>query len=127
MCCRQTHEPAAENPAPGIGGASPPTPQPHVGAPAPATGNTAVASAAVENSNQNIVLTPEQTAKLQSELDVVQANMSVLNEMLTELTPGQEHPSDLELLTVRHQPESFSLIQSYGNFSDTEAGSTTKT
>lgn len=49
---------------------------------------------------QNIQLTPEQLSKLQSELDVVQANMSVLNEMLNELTPREEHPSDLELLTV---------------------------
>lgn len=49
---------------------------------------------------QNIQLTPEQLTKLQSELDVVQANMAVLNEMLNELTPREEHPSDLELLTV---------------------------
>lgn len=48
----------------------------------------------------NMQLTPEQLAKLQSELDVVQANMAVLNEMLNDLTPREEHPSDLELLTV---------------------------
>lgn len=51
-------------------------------------------------STQNIQLTPEQLSKLQNELDVVQANMAVLNEMLNELTPREEHPSDLELLTV---------------------------
>ena len=45
-------------------------------------------------------LTPEQLAKLRSELDIVQENMTILNEMLTELTPGKEHPSDLELLVV---------------------------
>lgn len=45
-------------------------------------------------------LSPEQLAKLRSELDIVQENMTILNEMLTELTPGKEHPSDLELLVV---------------------------
>ncbi|CAL1294762.1 unnamed protein product [Larinioides sclopetarius] len=45
-----------------------------------------------------INLSPEQLAKLRSELDIVQGNMKVLGEMLTELTPGKEHPQDLELL-----------------------------
>ncbi|XP_018901199.1 target of Myb1 membrane trafficking protein isoform X2 [Bemisia tabaci] len=44
------------------------------------------------------MLTPEQMVKLQSELDLVNGNMTVLNEMLTELTPGKEHPSDIQLL-----------------------------
>ena len=39
-------------------------------------------------------------SKLKKELDVVQQNCRVLSEMLTEMTPGQESPSDLELLTV---------------------------
>ncbi|KAJ8978560.1 hypothetical protein NQ317_012083 [Molorchus minor] len=43
-------------------------------------------------------LTPEQRAKLQSELDVVQSNMSVLSEMLFEVKPGEEQPDELELL-----------------------------
>ena len=46
------------------------------------------------------MLTSDQLGKLQSELDVVQGNMVVLSEMLSELTPGKEHPSDLELLQV---------------------------
>lgn len=50
------------------------------------------------------MLTPEQMVKLQSELDLVNGNMTVLNEMLTELTPGKEHPSDIQLLEVRFQP-----------------------
>lgn len=45
-------------------------------------------------------LTPEQRAKLQSELDVVQSNMTVLGEMLYELKPGEEQPDELELLQV---------------------------
>lgn len=47
-------------------------------------------------------LSPTQIAKLQSELQMVTANMSVLGEMLTELRPGQEHPSDLQLLQELH-------------------------
>lgn len=46
-------------------------------------------------------LTPDQRAKLQSELDVVQGNMAVLGEMLSEVSPGKELPGDLELLQVR--------------------------
>lgn len=45
-------------------------------------------------------LTPEQRAKLQSELDVVQSNMNVLGEMLSEVKPGQEERDELELLQV---------------------------
>lgn len=44
----------------------------------------------------------EQMAKLKSELDIVQQNCRVFNELLTELTPGEENPSDLELLNVRN-------------------------
>lgn len=47
-------------------------------------------------------LTPEQIAKLVKDLDVVKGNMAVLNEMLTTLTPGQEHSSDIELLSELH-------------------------
>lgn len=48
-------------------------------------------------------MTAEQRAKLQSELDVVQGNMAVLGEMLSEVTPGKEQPGDLELLQVREK------------------------
>ncbi|XP_067875490.1 target of Myb protein 1 isoform X1 [Heterodontus francisci] len=40
----------------------------------------------------------EQVAKLRSELDVVDGNVKVMSEMLTEMVPGQEDTSDLELL-----------------------------
>lgn len=46
-----------------------------------------------------ITASPEQIAKLQSELDIVTMNMTVLGEMLTELRPGQEAPDDYRLLT----------------------------
>ncbi|XP_056870764.1 TOM1-like protein 2 isoform X2 [Takifugu flavidus] len=42
--------------------------------------------------------TPEQIARLRSELDVVRANTKVMSEMLTEMVPGKEDASDLELL-----------------------------
>ncbi|XP_058458868.1 TOM1-like protein 2 isoform X2 [Malaya genurostris] len=44
-------------------------------------------------------MSQEQIAKLQSELDIVTMNMTVLGDMLTELKPGQEDPSDYQLLT----------------------------
>lgn len=47
-----------------------------------------------------VVPTQEQLAKLRSELDVVQGNVRVMSEMLTELTPGNVDSSDLELLQV---------------------------
>ena len=47
-----------------------------------------------------VSLTPEQLGKLSSELDIVQQNCKVFSDMLTELTPGSEDPSDLELLQV---------------------------
>ncbi|XP_055079432.1 TOM1-like protein 2 isoform X4 [Periophthalmus magnuspinnatus] len=45
-----------------------------------------------------IIATPEQIARLRSELDIVRGNVKVMSEMLTELVPGQEDASDLELL-----------------------------
>ncbi|XP_028841999.1 TOM1-like protein 2 isoform X3 [Denticeps clupeoides] len=40
----------------------------------------------------------EQIARLHSELDIVRGNAKVISEMLTEMVPGQEDVSDLELL-----------------------------
>lgn len=44
--------------------------------------------------------TPEQLAKLRSELDIVNGNIKVLREMLAELHPGKEDPEDFQLLQV---------------------------
>lgn len=60
-----------------------------------------------------INLNPEQLAKLRSELDTVQGNMKVFSEMLTELTPGKEHPQDLELLQVKLWFRYFLLLLIY--------------
>uniref|UniRef100_F7BPR0 Target of myb1 like 2 membrane trafficking protein n=1 Tax=Callithrix jacchus TaxID=9483 RepID=F7BPR0_CALJA len=45
-----------------------------------------------------ITASSEQIARLRSELDVVRGNTKVMSEMLTEMVPGQEDSSDLELL-----------------------------
>lgn len=55
------------------------------------------ASPAVQISSAN--LSPEQIAKLQSELEIVQVNLTIFSEMLAELKPGQEDPSEYKLLT----------------------------
>ncbi|XP_055097588.1 TOM1-like protein 2 isoform X12 [Symphalangus syndactylus] len=47
---------------------------------------------------QDKVLALIQIARLRSELDVVRGNTKVMSEMLTEMVPGQEDSSDLELL-----------------------------
>lgn len=44
-------------------------------------------------------VTPEQLVKLQSELEIVQVNLTIFSEMLAELKPGQEDPSEYQLLT----------------------------
>ncbi|XP_077388692.1 TOM1-like protein 2 isoform X3 [Festucalex cinctus] len=50
-----------------------------------------------------ITATPQQVARLRSELDIVRGNIKVLSEMLTEMVPGQEDKSDLELLQELHR------------------------
>lgn len=45
------------------------------------------------------VISREQISKLQSELEIVNLNMTVFAEMLSELRPGQEDPADYKLLT----------------------------
>uniref|UniRef100_A0A8C7AEM6 Target of myb1 membrane trafficking protein n=1 Tax=Neovison vison TaxID=452646 RepID=A0A8C7AEM6_NEOVI len=53
---------------------------------------------AVLPSDTPITPTPEQIAKLRSELEMVSGNVRVMSEMLTELVPTQAEPADLELL-----------------------------
>ncbi|KAK9392974.1 TOM1-like 2 [Crotalus adamanteus] len=50
------------------------------------------------NGADPIIANTEQIARLRSELDVVRGNTKVMSEMLTEMIPGQEDSSDLELL-----------------------------
>ena len=56
---------------------------------------------AVQAPGGPVVPTPEQLGKIRSELDIVHGNISVMSEMLTEMTPGQEEPGDLQLLQVK--------------------------
>ncbi|KAH8408199.1 hypothetical protein KR215_000071 [Drosophila sulfurigaster] len=58
----------------------------------------AAAGAAVAVPTGPLHLTPEQGAKLRSELEIVSNNMSILAEMLSVLKPGQETPDDYALL-----------------------------
>lgn len=62
-----------------------------------------------------------QIARLRSELDIVRGNIKVMSEMLTEMVPGQEDASDLELLQVcefSHYAHSFTgnICINYGVF-----------
>lgn len=67
-------------------------------------GTPALPSAAADSttSSPSTVLSSDQLGKLTSELQVVEGNMTVLSEMLGELVPGKEHPSDLQLLQELH-------------------------
>uniref|UniRef100_A0A915C8Q3 Target of Myb protein 1 n=1 Tax=Parascaris univalens TaxID=6257 RepID=A0A915C8Q3_PARUN len=73
--------------------AGPPLPQ--VGMPNPGTYQFVDPSHPVQP-------TPEQLEKLRKELDIVNNNLKVLREMLSELAPGKENPDDLQLLTELH-------------------------
>jgi len=48
-----------------------------------------------------VEMSAERGMKLRAELNTVQQNCRVFGEMLTEITPGQETQSDVELLEVR--------------------------
>ena len=61
-------------------------------------------------------LTPEQASKLRRELDVVQGNIRVMSEMLTELSPTNVDPSDLELLQVKEVCISYFILFYVYNF-----------
>lgn len=52
-----------------------------------------------EQANSQL-LRPDELYKLNADLELVRGNMTVLNEMLSELVPGKEDASDVQLLTV---------------------------
>ncbi|KAH8379538.1 hypothetical protein KR009_005501 [Drosophila setifemur] len=58
----------------------------------------AAAAAAAPAHTGPLHLTPEQAAKLRSELEIVSNNMAILSEMLSVLKPGQESADDYALL-----------------------------
>jgi len=47
-------------------------------------------------------LSVEQVSKIRGDLGITQQNMCIFGEMLTELTPGQEHPEDRSLFEQLH-------------------------
>ncbi|XP_068999811.1 TOM1-like protein 2 isoform X1 [Embiotoca jacksoni] len=67
-------------------------------APAPAPAPASPSATQASHMPGPIIATPEQIARLRSELDIVRGNIKVMSEMLTEMVPGQEDVSDLELL-----------------------------
>ncbi|KHJ99880.1 GAT domain protein [Oesophagostomum dentatum] len=68
-----------------------------------------------------ITASAEQLAKLRSDLDVVNSNLKVFREMLTEIIPGQETADELQLLNELHstckqmQQRVRDLIRTVGN------------
>ncbi|XP_016078383.1 PREDICTED: target of Myb protein 1 [Miniopterus natalensis] len=64
----------------------------------PSQHTASLTTPAVLPSDTPITPTPEQIAKLRSELEMVSGNVRVMSEMLTELVPTQAEPADLELL-----------------------------
>uniref|UniRef100_A0A4W5LXU9 Target of myb1 like 2 membrane trafficking protein n=1 Tax=Hucho hucho TaxID=62062 RepID=A0A4W5LXU9_9TELE len=85
-----------------------PIPQPHQQPPPHAVSAQSFASSVpptysapqVPNlgASRSINPSPEQICRLRSELDIVRGNTKVMSEMLTEMVPGQEDPSDHKLL-----------------------------
>ncbi|XP_025422154.1 TOM1-like protein 2 isoform X2 [Sipha flava] len=55
--------------------------------------------AQANDQKNNQLLGSEQLYKLNADLELVRGNMTVLNEMLSELVPGKEDASDVQLLT----------------------------
>jgi len=47
-------------------------------------------------------MSPEQIQKIRTDLTITQSNMTILSDMLTELTPGKEHADDRSLLEQLH-------------------------
>ncbi|XP_036445053.1 TOM1-like protein 2 isoform X3 [Colossoma macropomum] len=79
---------------------APPQPKPASQTPqkAAAAPTTDFSTAPIPSITGPISVNPEQIARLRSELDIVRGNCKVMSEMLTEMVPGQEEASDLELL-----------------------------
>uniref|UniRef100_A0A8C5BVU2 Target of myb1 like 2 membrane trafficking protein n=1 Tax=Gadus morhua TaxID=8049 RepID=A0A8C5BVU2_GADMO len=85
---------------------SAPPPQTHVQPTVPVVPpvyTTPQAQAPVIHGPGSVHPSPEQICRLRSELDIVRGNTKVMSEMLTEMVPGQEDPSDHQLLQELHR------------------------
>ncbi|KAM6972776.1 target of Myb1 membrane trafficking protein [Aplochiton taeniatus] len=76
--------------------ASQPQPQPHAPPLAPAP--TQRADPPAQSSEGPVSISPAQSQKLRAELALVRGNLTVMSEMLTQMTPGQSQQEDSELL-----------------------------
>ena len=54
----------------------------------------------VDSQSGQVKVSVDQLAKVRRDLDMVQGNMAVFAEMLSEMKPGHENPEDLELIQV---------------------------
>lgn len=75
----------------------------------------------ISHADGPVTATAEQLAKLRSDLDVVNSNLKVFREMLTEIVPGRETEDELQLLNELYatckqmQLRVLDLIRSVGN------------
>lgn len=73
------------------------------------------------NDGMPLIATPEQLQKLRKDLDVVNSNIKVFREMLTEIVPGKETVDELQLLSElqatckQMQRRVLDLIRTVGN------------
>ncbi|KAJ8416006.1 hypothetical protein AAFF_G00380280 [Aldrovandia affinis] len=51
-----------------------------------------------QSAGGSLAISPEQVQKLRADLDIVRGNLTVMSEMLNQMTPGHAQPSDSELL-----------------------------
>ena len=82
------------------------------GAAAAAALPTITSLSSKQSSSSAITLTPEQIAKLNSELDIVECNVQVFNDVINELTNTQQqnknlddYNAEIELLRVSEERE----------------------
>ncbi|XP_018423052.1 PREDICTED: target of Myb protein 1 [Nanorana parkeri] len=93
-----TPQPSIYKPEPVLQPNCPPLDPVQIGGSVNPPASTPFLSPAEGTTNGAVTPTPDQVAKLRSELEVVNGNVKVMSEMLTEVVPQKAKQSDLELL-----------------------------